>query len=165
MILPALKALKEIPEIRLQLGTTSKVRQSVIDGTTKIGLVIDDGQTFGLQVQDISEGKFILCSRTGKFESPLITTESRPEVIGLQKMLKKKNMIFSQSLHLESWGVCRKAVEIIGGSCLIPELISGHGLKPIINIKFEYSYRIQAIYKDLNLLSNAELLLLKAIRN
>lgn len=163
MVLPALKKLKTIPDVKLQIGTTSKVRQSIIEGTAKIGLVIDDGLTFGLQVQDISEGKFVLCSKSGNFESPLITTEPRAEVISLLKMLKRKNKIVSQSLQFESWTICRKSAEVIGGSCLIPELVSGHGLRPVKDLKFEHHYRIQAIYKDSNLLSEAELRFLRAL--
>lgn len=163
LILPAIKKFKTLPEVKLQIGTTSKVRQNISDGAARIGFVIDDGQTYGLQVQNISEGKFVLCSKSGNLEGPLITTQPRPEVIGLLKLLKKKNKIFNQPLQLESWTTCRKAAEILGGSCLIPDLMSGHGLRPIKDFKFEHRYCIQAIYKDLNLLTQAEINLLKTL--
>lgn len=162
-VLPALKKLK-LGKVRIQIGTSAKVRQLVADGEAQLGLIINDNKTFGFSSKVIANGHFVLQSKSGKFSGPLITTENRPEVTHLFKTLNKQNQEFEQYIQVESWSVCRKTMETLGGTCLVPDLIDSHGFKQVRDIKYSFPYDMLAIFKNQNTLSKAELDLLEKLK-
>lgn len=163
LILPKIKEINSASGMRMQLGTTSKVRNLVLEDAARVGFIIDDGQTYGLRTVKIKTGNFLIYSKTGNVDDLFITTEIRPEVTALRKEIKRRGMN-SQFLQIESWTACRKASELLGGSCLIPDLLASPQLKLVRRFNFHFSYSILAIYKDHNLLSESELALLEALQ-
>lgn len=138
--------------MNIRIGTTAKVRQLVNDGEVALGVMIDDEQTFGFDVAELKRGAFEFQSATGKLEMPLITTEYRPEVIlGLKSMPE-----LISPLQVESWTLCRKMAEAIGGTCLVPDLIQRKHFKKVSIKKFKYEYKVLAITKNKNQLSAVE---------
>ncbi len=165
LVVPVLQELKSFNPVQIQIGTTSKVRQLIVDGEANLGLIIDDEKTFGLESTFLKSGKFVLRSKTGRFIEPLITTEARPEVASLLKVLKKTKKSVSSHMQIESWSVCKKTAEIIGGSCLVPDLFARDFQKDIREIKFTHTYKVLAIYRDKNLLSEAELEMIRLLQS
>lgn len=157
IVLPFFTKLKQRDKIKfnLRIGTTTKVRQLVEDGESNLGLLIDDEKTVGFDISIIKQGQFELQSKSGKLESPLITTEVRPEVVLGFKAIPAN----ISKLQIESWSICRKTAEVIGGTCLVPDLIPRGSFKKIENSKFNYKYKVLAITKNKNTLSPVEKLL------
>ncbi|MES2856065.1 MAG: LysR family transcriptional regulator [Bdellovibrionota bacterium] len=164
-VLPGLKksGLSDRNEIRI--GSSAKIRQLVADDDVRLGILIDDDRTIGFSTEVIGFGKFGLWSKTGKSQTPLITTEDRPEVRKLIEKFEAKRLLPNSHLQVESWTVCRRALDVFGGMCLLPNLISTRGLKPVRSLKFDHSYRILAVYKDRNTLSADEVRLLASLRD
>lgn len=152
------------PNIQVQIGTTARVNQLVLDGEVNLGFIINNGLTVGVESVVIGKGNFILYSKTGKFLNPLITTETRPEVMHLFKIFKKVKQEIDQHMQIESWSIVHKMHETLGGTCLLPDLIPVHSKKIFQDVKYEYTYNIMAIYKDINLLSEAEVALIKMLK-
>ena len=163
VLLPALKKMKVETQkkIQIQVGSSAKVRQLVSDGEAQIGLLINDDQTYGFESTSIIRGKFILQSKSEHLSEPLITTESRPEVSHLFKVLAKKKKNIDYHIQAESWALCRKTLEVLGGTCLVPDLIKLEGHKVVRDLQYSYDYEVLAIYKNINTLSEVEHQLLK----
>lgn len=157
IVLPFFNKLKQRDKIKLNLriGTTTKVRQLVEDGESNLGLLIDDEKTVGFDSSIIKQGQFELQSKSGKLEYPLITTEVRPEVVLGMKAISAN----IPKLQIESWSICRKTAEMMGGTCLVPDLIPRGSFKRISVSKFNYEYKVLAITKNKNTLSPVEKLL------
>jgi predicted DNA-binding protein YlxM (UPF0122 family) len=167
LVLPVLSKMKlgSTGQIRIQISTTSGVRQLIKDGKADIGLLIDDDKTYGFDSTVISKGNFVLRSKSGEFIDPIITTEPRPEVTHLMNILKKKKKDVAQHFQIESWSICRQAMETMGGTCLVPDLIPAKSYKNVSDLKYKYSYEVLAIYKDINTLRKVEIELLRMLQS
>lgn len=152
IVIPFLQKIKSFQNVNIRIGTTAKVRQLVSDGEAALGIMIDDGQTFGFEMAELRRGEFEFQSASGKLEYPLITTEFRPEVIlGLKVMPE-----LVSPFQVESWSVGRKMAEVMKGTCLVPDLIPRKNFKKINIKKFKYEYKVVAITKNKNHLSVTE---------
>ncbi|OQW50837.1 MAG: hypothetical protein A4S09_10950 [Proteobacteria bacterium SG_bin7] len=157
IVLPFLNKLKirNQPKIDIRIGPTTKVRQLVEDGESSLGLLIDDEQTIGFDSSVIKDGEFEFQSKSGKLEYPILTTEMRPEVV-----MGFRSISFNvPKLKIESWSICRKTAEAIGGTCLVPDLIPRKSFRKVAVKDFNYKYRVLAIAKNKNTLSPTERLL------
>lgn len=165
VLLPTLKKMKieSQRKIQIQIGSSAKVRQLVLDGEAQIGLLIDDNQTHGLHSTPIMRGKFVLQSKSAHLSMPLITTEPRPEVIHLFKVLSKAKKDIDCHVQAESWSLCRKTLETLGGTCLVPDLIKMSGYKTVQKLSYNYEYEVLALCKNSNTLNEAEHELLKRL--
>lgn len=152
MVIPFLQKIKSFQNVNIRIGTTAKVRQLVSDGEASLGIMIDDGQTFGFEVAELRRGEFEFQSTTGKLDQPLITTEYRPEVILGLKALS----VGISPTQVESWSVGRKMAEVMKGTCLVPDLIPRKNFKKVNIKKFKYEYKVVAITKNKNHLSATE---------
>ena len=154
IVLPFLKKFDPHKEIKIDIrvGTSTKVRQLVNDGESSVGLLIDDEQTFGFDSAVIKKGQFEFQSKSGKLEYPVITTEIRPEVVLGLKAIPTSDY----RLQIESWNLCRKTAECVGGTCLVPDLISRGAFKRVGVKSFSYEYKVLAITKNKNHLSDIE---------
>ncbi len=154
VVLPFLKKLESRQELKMdiRIGTSSKVRQLVSEGESSLALLIDDEQTFGFESAVIKRGQFEFQSRSGKLEYPVITTEIRPEVVLGLKAIPAA----APRLQIESWNICRKTAESLGGTCLVPDLISRGPFKKVGIKSFNYEYKVLAITKNKNHLSELE---------
>jgi len=166
LVLPAIKRFKSISpkQIHISIGTTAKIRQLIADGEARLGIMIDDGKTYGLNSVSLGGGSYIVRYNTGTLKGPLFTTENRPEVIQLQKTFKKNAIVCEQHHQIESWSLCRKAAELLGGSCLLPDIIPAHPLKNVRDLKYNFEYEIKAIFQSSNTLNEAELNLIKMLQ-
>lgn len=166
LILPAIKKLKSISskQIQIRIGTTAKIRQLIADGEAHLGIMIDDGKTYEFNSVSLGRGSYSVRSNTGTFKEPLFTTENRPEVIQLQKTLKKNAIVCEQHHQIESWSLCKKAAEVLGGTCMLPDIIPAHPLKNVRDLKYNFEYEIKAIFQNSNTLSEAELDLIKMLQ-
>lgn len=154
IVLPFLEKLKRPKEIStdIRIGTSAKVRQLVNDDESPLGLLIDDQQTFGFESNVIRTGQFVFQSRSGKFEYPVITTELRPEVVRALKAIGASPM----RLQIESWNLCWKTAELLGGTCLVPDIMARGNLKKVLLKSFNFEYEVLAITKNRNQLSELE---------
>ncbi len=152
--LPFLKKLKPNSDINIdiRIGTSNKVRQLVNEGESSLGLLIDDEQTFGFDHAIIKKGQFEFQSKSGRLEHPIITTEIRPEVVLGLKAISAS----APRLQIESWNICRKMAENLGGTCLVPDLIPRGSFKKVAIKSFAYEYTVLAITKNKNHLSEIE---------
>lgn len=166
LVIPAIKKLKSVSpgQIQIQIGTTAKVRQLIADGEARLGIMIDDGKTYGLDSVLLGKGSYVARSSTGALKDPLITTENRPEVVQLQKTLKKNGISFEQHHQIESWAVCKKTAELLGGTCLLPDIIPAQPLKNVRDFKYSFDYEIKAIFQNSNALNEVELNLIKILQ-
>ncbi len=164
LIIPAFKKQNNLKQTQIRIGITSKVRQLVSEGTVNLGFIVDDEATFGLDFKQIADGQFVLRSKRGQFIEPLITSEARPETHVLLKMLSKRKKSYDSQIEIESWSIAQKLAESVGGSCLVPDFLPLGGLKNILSFTQIYSYRILAIFKNENRLSEAEVELLKVVQ-
>ncbi|MEQ1666514.1 MAG: LysR family transcriptional regulator, partial [Bdellovibrionales bacterium] len=116
----------EYPKINIRIGTSAKVRQMISDGEARLGIIIDDEKTYGFQTQMLFKGNFNLYSKSGRLELPIITTETRPEVLQLRRILfQMKNLNHklqaSSWVEIESWSACQHFASENFGSCLLPD--------------------------------------------
>ena len=167
LILPMLSKMKfgSAGQVNIQIGTTATVRQLVYDGKANIGLFINDEKTFGFDSTVIKRGSFVLRSKTGDFLDPLITSEPRPEVAHLMKILKNKKKVIGQHFQIESWAICRQTMDLLGGTCLVPDLIPIKNQKQVRGLNYSYDYEVLAIYKNINSLREVDLELLEKLKN
>jgi DNA-binding transcriptional LysR family regulator len=166
LVLPAIRKLKPkiVRQIQIHIGTTARIRQLVADGESRLGVMINDGKTYGFGSASLRQGYFALASRSGAFKEPLITTETRPETTHLQKILKKRGVPYSHHHQIESWSSCRKAAELMSGTCLVPDILIAQPLKQVSDIKYEFPYEARVIYRDSNILTEAELDLIQILQ-
>ncbi|MDG0817213.1 LysR family transcriptional regulator [Bdellovibrio svalbardensis] len=149
-------------ELQIQFGTTAKVRQLIADDEINLGFLIDDGSTFEFQTVPLFEGHFVLLSKSGELANPVVTTFARPETLQLQQHLHKRKQTVKR-VQIDSWKMCHHFAASNSGTCLVPDLLPGKTLKPVSLPGFKPTYKVLAVMKNRNLLSESEQRLLKEL--
>jgi DNA-binding transcriptional LysR family regulator len=105
-LLPCFPTLQEkFPrlKLRLKVGTTPFICESVLNRRAEFGITLDDGHLENLESIDLFEGQFICVSRRplAKFEDiqQVVLTGERPETKALKKLYTKK---FHSELPVEN---------------------------------------------------------------
>lgn len=142
-------------ELRVQVGSSSQLKEFLEKGSINVALFIDSETTQGFESSVISNGKFGVFSKSGKFENTLIVTEDRPEVSALRKYLTKQK-ISVDLMRIESWSMAIKFAEILGASCLVPEFVPSMSFKKVRLLGFHEEYNVLLAYRRLELLSETE---------
>lgn len=142
-VLPALQVMQQhSSRVRLKVGTSARIKQLVVDDEVELGIFVDDERHSQLNTKSLREGVFRLYSASGAFEDTLATTETRPEVQRLQKLLKSANKSTLRHLEFESWSVCRSAIIKSAAMGVLPDFMADTNLKRVRGLAFEYPYRI-----------------------
>jgi len=167
-LLPALKKMNITDQglIKIKIGTSFKVQRLVEEGKAQIGILISDKKIFDFDSISLKKGKFSFLSKTGKLSSPIVTTEPRQEVTELINTLKRKNKFKDLShVEVESWSLCNKANQTLGGSYLIPDFIADKKSRKVANINLKQDYEVITIFKNKNQLNPLERKLIKLLKS
>ena len=73
--------------------------------------------------------------------------------------------MIGQHFQIESWAICRQTMDLLGGTCLVPDLIPIKNQKQVRGLNYSYDYEVLAIYKNINSLREVDLELLEKLKN
>jgi DNA-binding transcriptional LysR family regulator len=163
-LIPALKRMKKLESARIMIATAANLKHRLEDGSINIALYIGDKETLAFQSRQLVVGRFALGSRSGKLTMPIVTSEARPEVNELKKVLLREGGGMTAAVTAESWVLCSQLAQIFDGTCLIPEFLVKPPLKPVSLKGFKFGFSIFAAHRAPELLSEFELELLENLR-
>lgn len=142
LLLPALKKLGNQNSLYLASGTSRQLQYRLDQRDLNLILFVGDPGTEQDCTQILRSGYFVLASKTGEMSSQIVTTEIRPEVTALRKVLLKKNELKTSFQVVESWSFAAKMAVLFGYSCLVPDFLLGTELKKIELRGFKMKYQI-----------------------
>jgi DNA-binding transcriptional LysR family regulator len=163
-LVPALRAQKDLQAVGIHIGSSMQVRQLLKEGSIRIGVVIDDLVEPMLHREVIHKGQFVFAGKSAEFSNLLVTTESRPEVIGAKKYLMKRKIDFSRQMQVGSWSVAQSLAKSLGGTCLIPEFLIQNPMRKISVTGFKFSYEVSVLHRGTHSLGRSEVQFLEDLR-
>lgn len=164
LLLPALRKVN-IQDLHLITGTSAQLIQRLQDREINIAIYLGESDPADKNEIVLKSGNFILASKTGQLTSQIITTENRPEVTELNRVLVKKKNASTAKLTVESWSLCAQLSADLGYACLIPDFLLGQKLKKIRLKDFTHPYHVIIKFNSPEKLTDSEAQLLKLLRS
>ena len=153
-LVPHLKKVKPLDKLNLVSGTTTELSRKLEEQTIHIAISIGAWKS-SVQSQEkvLSSGRFVVASPTGKMTGQLITTEKRPEVTALKRVLSRNQTYLS----VESWTLAAQIARELGCSVLIPDFLIGERLRRVDVRGFNSRYNVTVRHASLSRLSKSEI--------
>jgi DNA-binding transcriptional LysR family regulator len=157
LVLPQIDfAIKEASDPIVLIGKTDQLLNDLKEKKINMAFAIDHGKAASFKKSEFKSGEFVCLSRSGKFESRLITTETRPEVDSFLKYALKKRMRIESHIVVESWSVAIKLAQHNLGGCLVPDYMVSPPLKRIFLPQWRANYSAVLITSESVSLSSVE---------
>ncbi|AZZ37201.1 hypothetical protein CIK05_10525 [Bdellovibrio sp. qaytius] len=163
LVLPALQKIMPLKNLHLVTGTTAQLNQRLVDGDINIAIYIGDKNPNDKNEFVIESGSFILASKTGRLTSQIITTEIRPEVAKLHRVLLKHKIEMTSVFTVESWSLVTRLALELGHTCLIPDFLLSTKLKKVSLKGFSHPYQAIVRFRSLEKLTESEAQLVKQL--
>lgn len=164
ILFPALQKLSSVQNLHLITGTSAQLNQRLNDNDINIAIYIGDKNPSDKNEFVLESGSFVLASKTGRITSQIMTSEMRPEVLELQRVLLKRKIETTSSLTVESWSLVARLALELGYTCLIPDFLLSAKLKKVSLKGFNSAYHVIVKFKSPEKLTDSEVQLLKQLR-
>ena len=146
-LLPRLKKLKPLANLKVMSGTTRELSRKLEDGDIHIAISIDGGGRV------LRSGRFALASTTGRLTEQIIVTERRPEVTALKRALSRNHTFLS----VESWSLGSQIGRELGCAVLLPDFLIEGRFRRVEVRKFDARFDVTLKSASRHLLTKPEI--------
>ncbi|MBX3033176.1 MAG: LysR family transcriptional regulator [Bdellovibrionaceae bacterium] len=147
----------------VKIGSTSRLIELLEQKQIHLAFLIPTYKISGCKTVDFHSGKFVLRSKSGQMDGPLIVTERRPETEDFERFAAKKRLRIGQRIEVESWTVASRLAKQMDGTCLVPDYISDDSLRTVSPRGWTFPYKAQVAVKQGSFLSSLESELLQSL--
>lgn len=148
---------------RVKVGPTSRLIELLEQKHIHLAFLIPTHKISGFKTFDFHSGDFVIRSKSGKLDGPMILTEKRPETEAFEKFAMKKKLTIGPRIEVESWTVASRLAEQMSGTCLVPDYLAEGSLQSVPIRGWTFQYIAQIVTLKGSLLSSAESELLQKL--